>query len=36
MNNDLGLEFGLACIVFILYIVGKVWVYYRIENQNNK
>jgi hypothetical protein len=36
MNKNLAWEFGLACIVFIGYIVGKVWVYYRIENQNKK
>ena len=25
-------ELGMACIVFLLYIVGKVWMYYRIED----
>jgi hypothetical protein len=31
MNTDLSWDLGLACIVCILYIVGKVWVYYKIE-----
>ncbi len=25
-------ELGMACIVFTLYIVGKLWMYYRIED----
>jgi len=30
-------ELGLSCIVLIGYIVGKVWMYYKIEgtNENN-
>jgi hypothetical protein len=28
-----GYELGMACIVFTLYIVGKVWMYY---NHNDK
>ena len=28
-------ELGLACIVFTLYIVGKIWMYYRIDNKEN-
>ena len=27
-----GMELGMSCIVFTLYIVGKVWMYYRIED----
>jgi hypothetical protein len=26
------IELTMACIVFTLYIVGKVWMYYRIED----
>ena len=29
-------EFTMSCIVCIGYIVGKVWMYYRIENNPNK
>jgi hypothetical protein len=29
-------ELGIACIVFSLYIVGKVWMYYRIEDTPTK
>ena len=41
-NNIDPLEIGMSCIVLIGYIVGKVWMYYRIEdtqtkeNNNNK
>jgi hypothetical protein len=31
-----GLELGMTCIVFTLYIVGKVWMYYRIDKEPNK
>ena len=31
-----GLELGMTCIVFSLYIVGKVWMYYRIDREPNK
>jgi len=30
------LEFTMSCIVCIGYIVGKVWMYYRIEDTPNK
>ena len=30
------IELGMACIVFIGYIVGKVWMYYRIEDKDTK
>jgi hypothetical protein len=36
MNNDLGFELGLACIVFIGYIGGKVWMYYKIDKDNKQ
>ena len=30
------IELGLACIVCIGYIVGKVWMYYKVDlNENN-
>jgi hypothetical protein len=29
-------DLGIACIVFTLYIVGKVWMYYRIDTNPNK
>jgi hypothetical protein len=28
------IELGLACIVCIGYIVGKVWMYYKVEQKN--
>ena len=31
MNNDLLFETGLACIVFIGYIVCKVWIYHKAD-----
>ena len=36
INNIDGIELGLACIVLIGYIVGKVWMYYRIETPNKE
>lgn len=34
-NNDTLLwELGLACSVCILYIIGKVWVWYKVEQTN--
>jgi hypothetical protein len=30
------IELGLACIVCIGYISGKVWMYYRIDREPNK
>jgi hypothetical protein len=32
---DMGWDIGLAGIVFTLYIVGKVWMYYK-TNENDK
>lgn len=29
-------EFTMACIVCIGYIVGKVWMYYRIDSKDTK
>jgi hypothetical protein len=28
-------ELGMAGIVFTLYIVGKVWMYYKVEQMND-
>lgn len=30
------MELGLACIVLILYIVGKVWIHYKVEDNPTK
>ena len=35
-NNINPLEFTMSCIVCIGYIVGKVWMYYKIEGTNDK
>jgi hypothetical protein len=37
INNINPFEFTMSCIVCIGYIVGKVWMYYKIEgtNENN-
>lgn len=35
-NNIDTFELGMTGIVFTLYIVGKVWMYYRIEDKPNK
>ena len=35
-NETHTVELGLMCIVLILYIVGKVWMYYKIEDRGNK
>jgi hypothetical protein len=35
MYNIEEYELGMASIVFILYIVGKVWMYYKIEQTND-
>lgn len=36
INNIDPFELGMAGIVFFMYIVGKVWMYYRIEGRPNK
>jgi hypothetical protein len=33
-NNIDPIELGMTVIVFLLYIVGKVWMYYHIETPN--
>ena len=35
-TNITPVELGMTGIVFTLYIVGKVWMYYRIEDSTNK
>ena len=29
-------ELGMSCIVLIGYIVGKVWIHYKVEDTPNK
>jgi len=31
-----GIELGLSCIVCIGYIVGKVWIYYKVDTHNKE
>jgi len=35
-NNINPLEFTMSCIVLIGYIVGKVWMYYKIDLNDNE
>ena len=36
MSNELNpIDLGIACIVCIGYISGKLWMYYRIDNKEN-
>jgi hypothetical protein len=28
-------ELGMSCIVLIGYIVGKLWIYYKVEDNTN-
>ena len=35
-NNINPLEFTMSCIVLIGYIVGKVWIHYKVEDNPNK
>lgn len=35
-NNIDPLEFTISCIVLIIYIWGKVWLYYKVEQNPNK
>jgi len=36
MNEINPIDLGIACIVLVGYISGKLWMYYRIENAPNK
>jgi hypothetical protein len=36
INNIDPFELGMVGIVFFMYIVGKVWMYYRIETPNKE
>jgi len=36
MNNDIIFELGMSCIVLIGYIVGKVWIHYKVEDNPTK
>jgi hypothetical protein len=35
LDNTIYWELGMSCIVLIGYIVGKLWMYYRIEDNTN-
>ena len=35
-NNINPLEFTMSCIVCIGYIVGKLWMYYKVKDNPNK
>jgi len=35
-TNITEVELGMSCIVLIGYIVGKVWIHYKVEDTNNK
>ena len=35
-NNIDPLEFTMSCIVCIGYIVGKLWMYYKVKDNPNK
>jgi hypothetical protein len=35
MNDINPIELGMACIVCIGYIVGKVWIHYKVEHTTN-
>jgi hypothetical protein len=34
MNTDLGYQIGLSCIVFVMYIVGKVGMYHKFYKED--
>ena len=37
MNNEINpIDLGIACIVLVGYISGKLWMYYRIEDKDKK
>ena len=36
MMNNLQWELGMSCIVLIGYISGKLWIHYKIENDDTK
>ena len=36
MNNNLGFEFTLSMIVLFEYIIGKVWIYYKIDKDEKQ
>lgn len=36
MNELDPIELGMACIVLIGYISGKLWMYYRIDSKDTK
>ena len=36
MNELNPIDLGMACIVCIGYIVGKVWIHYKVETPNKE
>jgi hypothetical protein len=34
--NDIGYEIGLSCMVFVMYIVGKVGMYHNLHKEDTK
>ena len=36
LDNTTYWELGMSCIVLIGYIVGKVWIHYKVEDTPNK
>jgi hypothetical protein len=34
-TNTIYWELGMSCIVLIGYIVGKVWIHYKVEDNTN-
>ena len=35
LDNTTYWELGMSCIVLIGYIVGKVWIHYKVEDNTN-
>ena len=36
LDNTTYWELGMSCIVLIGYIMGKVWIHYKVEDNPNK
>jgi hypothetical protein len=32
--SNIGYEIGLSCMVFVMYIVGKVWIYHKFYKED--
>lgn len=35
-TNITEVELGMSCIVLIVYIVGKVWIHYKVDTNETK